>query len=390
MRKIAVLGSTGSIGLNTLDVIRQHPDKFEVFALSANRSIDAIFAQCLEFNPKYVAMADQASADSLAKKLAHAGSKVKILGGETSIGELAGHASVDVVVAGIVGAIGLFPTLEAVRAGKIVLIANKEPLVMLGAEIMEEARQYDATILPVDSEHNAIFQCMPEGGRQGMHHCGIEKILLTGSGGPFRELPKSEFSSITPAQACAHPNWDMGQKISVDSATMMNKGLELIEACALFDVSPDFVSIVVHPQSIIHSMVAYVDGSILAQMGAPDMRTPIAHGLGWPARIESGTERLDLIDIARFDFKSPDEDKFPAIRLAKLAAEAGGTLPAILNAANEVAVDAFLNERIRFDQIPVFIEKAMDAVPQQEQRSIDSVLQADKQARAYVTKHLST
>ena len=388
MRKVAVLGSTGSIGVNTLDVIRRHSGKFKVFALSANRSIDAIYAQCLEFTPEFVAMADQASADTLATKLKDAGSGVQVVGGETSISELAGHTSVDVVVAGIVGAIGLFPTLEAVRAGKIVLIANKEPLVMLGAEIMEEARQYNATILPVDSEHNAIFQCMPEGGRRGMQRSGIEKILLTGSGGPFRELPISEFASITPEQACVHPNWDMGQKISVDSATMMNKGLELIEACALFDVTPDFVSIVVHPQSIIHSMVAYVDGSILAQMGAPDMRIPIAHGLGWPERIESGTDRLDLIDIARFDFQPPDENKFPAIRLARVAAEEGGTLPAILNAANEVAVDAFLREHIGFDQIPILIEKTMEAVPKEEQRSIDSVLQADQQSRAYVTKQL--
>jgi 1-deoxy-D-xylulose-5-phosphate reductoisomerase len=291
-------------------------------------------------------------------------------------------------VAGIVGAIGLLPTLAAVRAGKIVLIANKDPLVMLGAEIMAQAQQHKATILPVDSEHNAIYQCMPGGGQGGMQQCGIEKILLTGSGGPFRELPKAEFASITPAQACAHPNWEMGRKISVDSATMMNKGLELIEACVLFDVSPDFVSIVVHPQSIIHSMVQYVDGSILAQMGAPDIRTPIAHALGWPERIESGTERLDLLDIARLDFQPPDEDKFPALRLARLAAEVGGTLPTILNAANEAAVDAFLNEHISFDQIPTLIEKAMQEIPQQQERCLESVLEADKQARAFVSQQI--
>lgn len=388
MRKIAVLGSTGSIGVNTLDVIRRHPDKFKVFALSANTSVDSLLAQCLEFSPEYAAMSDEPSAAKLQDALSAQGSKVIVLRGEAPISQLAAHEAVDTVVAGIVGAIGLLPTLAAVRAGKIVLIANKEPLVMLGAEIMAEASRHNATILPVDSEHNAIYQCMPDGGQGGMQQCGIEKILLTGSGGPFRELPNTEFAAITPAQACAHPNWEMGRKISVDSATMMNKGLELIEACALFDVSPDFVSIVVHPQSIIHSMVQYVDGSILAQMGAPDMRTPIAHALGWPERIESGTARLDLLDIARFDFQPPDEDKFPALRLARLAAEAGGTLPTILNAANEIAVDAFLNERISFDQIPILIEKAMQKIPQQQERCLESVLQADKQARAFVSEQI--
>ena len=255
---------------------------------------------------------------------------------------------------------------------------------MLGSEIMQEARTHQATIVPVDSEHNAIFQCMPEGGAAGMAASGIEKILLTGSGGPFRGKPLSEFASITPEQACTHPNWDMGRKISVDSATMMNKGLELIEACALFDVHPDFVQIVVHPQSIIHSMVQYVDGSILAQMGVPDMRTPIAHALGWPNRIESGTQRLNLFELSRFDFEAPDEIKFPALRLARQAAEAGGTLPTILNAANEAAVEAFLNEHIRFDQLPVLVESAMDHLEQSSERSLASVLEADIRTREYV------
>lgn len=388
MRNIAVLGSTGSIGVNTLDVVRLHPDKFKVFALSANQSVDSLFVQCLEFSPEYAAMGDEASASSLQTKLADAGSSVVVLGGEAAISELAGHDSLDVVVAGIVGAIGLLPTLAAVRAGKIVLIANKEPLVMLGAEIMAEARAHHATILPLDSEHNAIYQCMPEGGQAGMDRCGIEKILLTGSGGPFRTRAKAEFAAITPDQACAHPNWEMGRKISVDSATMMNKGLELIEACALFDVPADFVTIVVHPQSIIHSMVQYVDGSILAQMGAPDMRTPIAHALGWPERIESGTQRLDLLQIGHFDFEAPDEDKFPALRLARTAAEAGGTLPTILNAANEVAVEAFLNERIGFDQIPVLIEAAMQQIEQQSTCCLETVLAADQQARLFVNQRL--
>ena len=384
MRSVAILGSTGSIGLSTLDVIRLHSGSFRVFALSANVNVDALFAQCVEFAPTYAAMADETSAIKLKSRLQRAGSKTQVLQGEASNNDLASHIEVDIVVAGIVGAIGLLPTLAAVRAGKTILVANKEPLVMLGSEIMLEARDHQATIVPIDSEHNAIFQCMPEGGAGGMQQSGIEKILLTGSGGPFREMDIRDFAAITPAQACAHPNWDMGRKISVDSATMMNKGLELIEACALFDVSPDFVQIVVHPQSIIHSMVQYVDGSILAQMGAPDMRTPIAHALGWPKRIESGTKRLDLIELAHFDFQATDELKFPALRLARAAAQEGGTLPAILNAANEVAVEAFLNERISFERIPVLIEIAMDNIERKQQRTLESVLEADQLTRTYV------
>jgi 1-deoxy-D-xylulose-5-phosphate reductoisomerase len=364
--------------------MRLHPDRFSVFALTANVNVDALYAQCLEFSPEYAAMADETSAASLKVRLQQVGSGTQVLQGEVANNELASHESVDVVVAGIVGAIGLLPTLAAVRAGKTILIANKEPLVMLGSEIMREARAHQAIIVPVDSEHNAIFQCMPEGGAGGMAQDGIEKILLTGSGGPFREMDVADFASVTPAQACTHPNWEMGRKISVDSATMMNKGLELIEACALFDVPPEFVQIVVHPQSIIHSMVQYVDGSILAQMGVPDMRTPIAHALGWPNRIESGTARLDLIELAHFDFQAPDEKKFPALRLARTAAQEGGTLPAVLNAANEVAVEAFLNERIGFDQIPVLIETAMDALEHQQERSLETVLVADQRTRNYI------
>ena len=383
-RNVAVLGSTGSIGVNTLDVIRLHPGRFSVYALSANVNVDLLFAQCVEFTPRYAAMANESSAAKLKFRLEQAGSKTRILHGEPSISRLASDDAVEVVVAGIVGAIGLLPTLAAVRAGKTILVANKEPLVMMGSEIMQEAHTHHANIVPVDSEHNAIFQCMPEGGAKGMSQSGIEKLLLTGSGGPFRETSLADFALITPAQACAHPNWEMGRKISVDSATMMNKGLELIEACALFDVSPDFVQIVVHPQSVIHSMVQYVDGTILAQMGAPDMRTPIAHALGWPERIESGTRRLDLFELARYDFKAPDEDKFPALRLARFAAQAGGTLPAILNAANEVAVEAFLSERINFKRIPELIETAMLHVPQKTERSLESVLEADRCTRVYV------
>jgi 1-deoxy-D-xylulose-5-phosphate reductoisomerase len=388
-RHVTILGSTGSVGVSTLDVIRLHPQRFAVYTLSANFNVDSLFVQCLEFSPRYAVMVDIASAQSLRARLLEAGSATEVLHGEQPVCDLAADTVVDVVVAGIVGAIGLLPTLAAVRAGKTVLIANKEPLVMLGSEIMQLARDHGATILPIDSEHNAIFQCMPDGGAAGMTNSGIEKILLTGSGGPFRQISKEKFGSITPAQACAHPNWEMGRKISVDSATMMNKGLELIEACALFDVSPDFVQIVVHPQSIIHSMVQYVDGSILAQMGAPDMRTPIAHALGWPERVESGTERLDLIKLAHFDFQEPDEEKFPGLKLARLAAETGGTLPTVLNAANEVAVDAFLSGRIRFDQIPVLIETAMDSIEQQKERSLESVLEVDRQTRKFVGRLVS-
>lgn len=384
VRTVTLLGSTGSIGLSTLEVIRLHPDRLRIFALTANRDVDSLYAQCLEYRPHYVAMADIDSARELRQRLQNTGSNTEVLEGDEAISWLAGEAGAELVVAGIVGAIGLLSTLAAVNAGKTVLIANKEPLVMLGSEIMQAAHQSGATILPVDSEHNAIFQCLPESGVAGLSQKGIEKILLTGSGGPFRTLPAGDFSSITPEQACAHPNWEMGRKISVDSATMMNKGLELIEACALFDVHPDFVQIVVHPQSIIHSMVQYVDGSILAQMGAPDMRTPLAHALGWPDRIESGTQRLDLFELARFDFEAPDEKKFPALRLARHAAEAGGTLATLLNAANEVAVDAFLNCKIRFDQIQMLVENAMDALDTSSERNLDTVLEADARCRAYV------
>jgi len=383
-RNITVLGSTGSIGLSTLDVVRLHPDRFRVFALSANQNVDALYEQCRIHLPEYAAMADISSAQLLKQRLRASGIQTRVLEGDAAIEQLASQLETDVVVAGIVGAIGLMSTLAAVQAGKIVLVANKEPLVMLGSEIMQAARQHGASIVPVDSEHNAIFQCIPDGGEKGLTANGIEKILLTGSGGPFRATPASEFASITPEQACAHPNWEMGRKISVDSATMMNKGLELIEACALFDVHPDLVQIVVHPQSIIHSMVQYVDGSILAQLGAPDMRTPIAHALGWPERIESGTQRLDLFELSRFDFEAPDEHKFPALRLARRAAEAGGTLPTLLNAANEVAVEAFLNHKIRFDQIPMLVETAMDALDTTPERSLESVLEADLRCREYV------
>ncbi|MEE9448270.1 MAG: 1-deoxy-D-xylulose-5-phosphate reductoisomerase [Arenicellales bacterium] len=388
MRQVTVLGSTGSIGVNTLEVIRLHPDKFSVYALSAHRNVELILAQCIEFKPQYAAMADASSAIRLAEKLTGLNLTTEVIQTPDANDTLARSEETDCVVCGIVGAIGLLPTIAAVKAGKIVLIANKEPLVMLGPEIMALAKQHHATILPVDSEHNAIFQCMPAHNNEDVAACGIEKILLTGSGGPFRSLALDQFSTITPEQACAHPNWEMGRKISVDSATMMNKGLELVEACALFDVAPDFVQIVVHPQSIIHSMVQYVDGSILAQLGAPDMRTPIAHALGWPERIESGVQRLDLFELARFDFEAPDDQKFPALRLSRWAAEVGGSLPTVLNAANEIAVAAFLDKRIGFDKITVLIEKAMNTLAHSEERSLENILKVDEDTRAFVLELL--
>lgn len=380
---IAVLGSTGSIGQNTLDIIRRHPERYQVYALCANTNVDKMFAQCEQFHPQVAVMGNKASAKRLKNQLKDAGSKVEVLSGKKAIVKIAAHEKIDTVMSAIVGAIGLKPTLAAVKSGKKVLIANKEPLVMLGNEIIRLARKYNASIVPVDSEHNAIFQCIPVGGQWGVSPFGVEKMYLTGSGGPFRQLPVAELAHVTPEQACDHPNWCMGPKISVDSATMMNKGLELIEACALFDIKPDMIQIVVHPQSVIHSMVQYVDGSILAQLGAPDMRTPIAHALAWPDRIESGTKRLDLFELARFDFEPPDEDKFPALRLAREAAMAGGTLPSILNAANEVAVDAFLNRRISFTKIPQLVESAMSKIEQTSTCNLATVLEADQRTRSF-------
>jgi len=397
---ICILGSTGTIGINTLDVIRRHSQRFKIIALTANRQLERMLQQCEEWRPEYAVMSDPETATELTGLLKQKGLSTQVLGGMAKLSEVVQLDAVDTVMAGIVGAVGLLPTLAAVKAGKRVLIANKEPLVMMGQVFIEEAKCSGAVLLPIDSEHNAIFQCLPAAVQNAtavpvdhsLSEHGVRRILLTGSGGPFLNLDRAGFSSVTPEQACAHPNWVMGRKISVDSATMMNKGLELIEACALFTTTPEMIDIVVHPQSVIHSMVEYHDGSILAQMGNPDMRTPIAHALAWPERIEAGVERLDLLKMAALEFRSPDVLKFPSLRLARQAAETGGTLPAILNAANEVGVQYFLDGEIRFDQIIQLVEETMDAVVSEQDQSLESVLSADHSARSFAENrahHLS-
>lgn len=389
MKRVTVLGSSGSIGVSTLDVIARHPERFELFALAGNRSVDTVYEQCLAQPPRFAVMADPDSAEALAARLAAAGSNTTVLAGEAGLVEVAAHPEVDVVMAAIVGAAGLESTLAAARAGKTVLLANKEALVMAGHLFMAAVAEHGARLLPIDSEHNAIFQCLPaaDDGTVGM--AGVAKILLTASGGPFREWSVEQMAAATPDQACAHPNWSMGRKISVDSATLMNKGLELVEACWLFDVGSDAIDIVVHPQSIIHSMVQYVDGSVLAQLGNPDMRTPIAHALGWPERIGSGVAELDIIDIGRLDFERPDTARFPCLGLARQAVRQGGVAMAQLNAANEVAVDAFLDRRLGFTEIPELIENVLGRATSAEPTSLDVVKQADLQARELALKLLA-
>ena len=378
--RVTVLGATGSIGLSTLDVLARHAERYEVFALTAFSRVDELAGLCLRHRPRLAVVADARAAASLQQRLRDAGLNTEVLYGEQALCEVASAAEVDVVMAAIVGAAGLRPTLAAVQAGKRVLLANKEALVMSGALFMQAVRRHAATLLPIDSEHNAIFQCLPE--RTGsLEQLGVRRILLTASGGPFREFTLEQMASVTPAQACAHPNWSMGQKISVDSASMMNKGLELIEACWLFDVPPARVEVVVHPQSVIHSMVDYLDGSVLAQLGNPDMRTPIAHALAWPERIDAGVSALDLFRIARLDFQAPDEQRFPCLRLARQAAEQGGTAPALLNAANEVAVAAFLAGRIGFTAIAALIEEVLQREPVAAANDLQQVFAADARAR---------
>ncbi|WEK29955.1 MAG: 1-deoxy-D-xylulose-5-phosphate reductoisomerase [Candidatus Pseudomonas phytovorans] len=380
-QRITVLGATGSIGLSTLDVIARHPDRYQVFALSGYSRIDELLALCVRHRPAFAVVPSAEAAVRLRENLATAGCATEVLEGEAGLCQVASAADVDAVMAAIVGAAGLRPTLAAVEAGKKVLLANKEALVMSGALFIEAVRRSGAVLLPIDSEHNAIFQCMPGDYARGLSAVGVRRILLTASGGPFRETPVEALLNVTPEQACAHPNWSMGRKISVDSASMMNKGLELIEACWLFDAAPAKVEVVVHPQSVIHSLVDYVDGSVLAQLGNPDMRTPIANALAWPERIDSGVAPLDLFAIARLDFQAPDEQRFPCLRLARQAAEAGNSAPAVLNAANEVAVEAFLERRIRFPEIAGMIEQVLDQEPVVPLPSLDAVFAADQRAR---------
>ncbi len=377
VKNLTVLGSTGSIGVSTLDVVARHPDRFQVFALTACQRVKELALQCQQFRPRFAVMASKSAADRLAALVSD---DVEVLWGEAGLALVAAHEEVDTVMAAIVGAAGLLPTLAGVKAGKKVLLANKEALVMAGQLFMDEVAKSKATLLPIDSEHNAIFQCLPVD-YNGRVSAGVNRLLLSASGGPFRTTPLAELAGVTPDQACAHPNWAMGRKISVDSATMMNKGLELIEASWLFAVNADDIDIVIHPESIIHSLVEYKDGSVLAQLGNPDMRTPIAHALAWPARIESGVSPLDLISIAKLNFEAPDEQRFPALRLARAAAAIRGDAPAALNAANEVAVEAFLKGAIGFTHITEVVDKVMQAWQLGEPRELGAVQEADNRGR---------
>ena len=378
---VTVLGATGSIGQSTLDVIARNSERYQVFALTANTQFEKLLEQCLVHQPVYAVMRDEDSAEQLRQRLKAQGSTIEVLAGEQSLCQVAADTRVDAVMAAIVGAVGLPPTLAAVEAGKRVLLANKEALVMAGRLFMDAVKRHNAVLLPTDSEHNAIYQCMPADYGRGLANVGVRKILLTASGGPFRRTPLTELEGVTPEQACAHPNWSMGRKISVDSATMMNKGLELIEACWLFDAKPEQVEVVIHPQSIIHSMVEYLDGSVLAQLGNPDMRTPIAYGLAWPQRIDSGVSSLDIIATARLDFEAPDLQRFPCLRLASEAISVGGTAMVTLNAANEVAVEAFLQTELGFTQISEVVEAVLSQAKNTEPGDLLVVKEADRDAR---------
>ncbi|MHB0776803.1 1-deoxy-D-xylulose-5-phosphate reductoisomerase [Halomonas sp. WWR20] len=378
---ITVLGATGSIGTSTLDVIARHPTRYRVHALTAYSSREKLRDQCVKHHPDVAVLGEEADAAWLREQLTAAGLATEVRAGEAALQEVACAHDADIVMAAIVGAAGLLPTLAAVRAGKRVLLANKEALVMSGALFMEAVERHDAVLLPIDSEHNAIYQCLPPGHRGGLGCHGVSQLLLTASGGPFRGWSADQLDRVSPAQACAHPNWSMGRKISVDSATLMNKGLELIEACWLFDARPEQIQVVVHPQSVIHSMAAYSDGSVIAQLGNPDMRTPIAYGLAWPERIEAGVKSLDLFAVARLDFEAPDEARFPCLRLARDAMQAGGTAPAVLNAANEVAVAAFLEGRLAFTQIATLVERVLERREVCSADELDMILSEDMAAR---------
>ena len=378
LQQVCVLGSTGSIGKSTLSVIDQNRDSYQIAALTANQNDQAMLAQCLVFNPSVAAMLDEQAAERLQQALKKAGSETQVVQGVDALVALA--AEHDIVVSAIVGAAGLLPTLAAIEAGKRVLLANKESLVMSGQLMMQAAQRSGSILMPVDSEHNAIFQCLPPPG-SASSEAGIEKIILTASGGPLRNCSLDELAVVTPQQALAHPNWSMGPKISIDSATMMNKGLEVIEACHLFSVGLESIDVVVHPESVVHSMVAYSDGSVLAQMGNPDMRTPIAHALAWPRRIKSGVAALDFTSLSGLHFEAPDEERFPCLRLAREAQELGGTAPAALNAANEIAVEAFLNESVSFLQLPGIIENTLNTVKNYHASDLPTIIEADTVAR---------
>ena len=390
MKGIAVLGATGSIGVNTLDVVARHPDRYRVVALGAHRNVDGLLKQIEQFRPALAALTDPAAAQVLETRLKALGLPTRVLTGPESLETLATLPEVDQVMAAVVGAAGLRSTLAAAQAGKRLLLANKESLVMSGPLLMAAVHASGCELLPIDSEHNAIFQCLPHGAKAGSTPAGVRRILLTASGGPFRDWGAEAIAAATPDQACKHPNWVMGRKISVDSASLMNKGLELIEACFMFGVAPAQVQIVVHPQSVIHSMVEYIDGSVLAQLACPDMRTPIAYGMAWPERIEAGTDFLDLIRTRQLDFLAPDTTRFPCLALARAVADTGGLAPAILNAANEVAVTAFLERRLNFPDIPAVIECVLSKAAGGEIHSLDDVLQADAEARGLALEFCRT
>ncbi len=391
MRSLCVLGSTGSIGVSTLDVVARHPEDYRIVALSANSNVDMLYAQCIRHKPQYAVVVDPRKVGALQERLSrHPDNSTEVLGQAKSLEQIAALPEVDTVMAAIVGAAGLMPTLAAARSGKRILLANKEALVMSGRILLKDITDHHGELLPIDSEHNAIFQCMPAGYKPGERAKQVRKILLTASGGPFRTKRLDEFESITPEQAVVHPNWDMGRKISVDSATMMNKGLEMIEACLLFGMSPKDIRIVLHPQSVIHSMIDYVDGSVLAQLGNPDMRIPIAHALAWPERFDSGAEPLDLFSVKRLDFEEADEKRFPCLKLAYQAVEAGDNMPAVLNAANEVAVASFLDRRIHYTDIVNVIDYCLNHAAWNAADSLELVLETDSRVRKSATDFIST
>ncbi len=380
-QNVTILGSTGSIGVSTLDVIARHPDRYSVYALTAHSKVEELAAQCAKFRPQVAVVGSEQAAQQLTRLLADQGVKTEVAHGVEALCAVASASACDAVMAAIVGAAGLAPTLAAAKAGKKVLLANKEALVMSGQLFMDAVAANQAVLMPIDSEHNAIFQCLPNSYARIPTQCGVAKILLTASGGPFLKRAVDTLDNVTPAEAVAHPNWVMGRKISVDSATMMNKGLEVIEAHWLFGASADQIEVVIHPQSVIHSMVSYVDGSVLAQMGNPDMRTPIAHALAFPERIASGVAPIDLAKIGQLHFQQPDFERFPCLKLAYDALRAGGSAPAILNATNEIAVQAFLDGKIGFRMIDRIIAKVMDKLSHGHVHSIDEVLEYDREAR---------
>ncbi|WP_371189017.1 1-deoxy-D-xylulose-5-phosphate reductoisomerase [Thalassotalea maritima] len=394
MQGLSVLGATGSIGLSTLDVVRRHPDKYRVVSLSANQRVEQMHALCTEFKPKTVVMVDSQAAEQLKLLLMASGDHTtQVLQGEHALIGLVQDPAIDIVMAAIVGASGMLPTLEAVKADKKVLLANKEALVTSGQIFIDALRQSKAILLPIDSEHNAIFQCLPQAMQDGIGDAhitdnGISKILLTGSGGPFRNYPLEHFSDITPEQAIAHPNWDMGKKISVDSATMMNKGLEFIEAKWLFNLQPDDIQVILHPQSTIHSMVQYKDGSVLAQLGNPDMRTPIAHAMAYPERIDAGVEPFDFFNCKNFEFAQPDFERYPNLKLAIDACKAGQAACTALNAANEVSVQAFLDEQIKFTDIAAVNEYVMLQFIASDANTLDDIIRLDKAAREQTVSYV--